>query len=169
MSDIMEATGLEKGGIYNHFESKEALALQAFDHAVSVCAERLRSALDAEQTCPDKLLGLIAYFASLVDNPPVEGGCPLLNSAIESDDAHPALRERVQGAMKRFMRLVEGIIQGGIEKGELKPGTSTRELAAFLIASLEGGLMLSKLYGDRKYLDSVVEHLSVAVRAQAIS
>ena len=32
LSDLMRATGLEKGGIYRHFESKQELAEDAFDH-----------------------------------------------------------------------------------------------------------------------------------------
>ena len=34
LSDLMGATGLEKGGIYRHFASKQALAAEAFDYAV---------------------------------------------------------------------------------------------------------------------------------------
>jgi TetR/AcrR family transcriptional regulator, transcriptional repressor for nem operon len=40
LADIMRATGLEKGGIYNHFGSKEALALEAFDYAVDAVEQR---------------------------------------------------------------------------------------------------------------------------------
>src|ERR1700738_1684582 len=40
LSDLMRATGLEKGGIYRHFESKEELAGDAFDHAWKVAHGR---------------------------------------------------------------------------------------------------------------------------------
>ena len=46
MGQLTEAIGLEKGGIYNHFPSKEALALQAFDYAVGLTAARFAAALD---------------------------------------------------------------------------------------------------------------------------
>ena len=39
LSDLMRATGLEKGGIYRHFESKEELAGDAFDHAWKVAMD----------------------------------------------------------------------------------------------------------------------------------
>ena len=39
LSDVMDVTGLEKGGIYNHFKSKEDLALQAFDYAIGLLRE----------------------------------------------------------------------------------------------------------------------------------
>ncbi len=45
MADLMAATGLQKGGIYRHFESKEALALEAFDHAIARMSERFAAAV----------------------------------------------------------------------------------------------------------------------------
>jgi len=47
MSDLMDATGLEKGGIYRHFKSKQQLAAEAFDYAWDV-AFQLRTK-DTEQ------------------------------------------------------------------------------------------------------------------------
>src|SRR4051812_45436637 len=99
MSDIMAATGLNKGGIYNHFESKDALALASFDFAVDVLATRMNALVDAEKTAPDKLLALLRVFAWNVKQAPFEGGCPLLNTAVEADDGHPELRDRVRTAL----------------------------------------------------------------------
>jgi TetR/AcrR family transcriptional repressor of nem operon len=42
LSDLMRATGLEKGGIYRHFESKQELAGDAFDHAWKIAMDTLR-------------------------------------------------------------------------------------------------------------------------------
>src|SRR4051812_41982321 len=87
MSDILSATGLNKGGIYHHFESKEALALASFERAVELIAERLSAAVDAESHAADKLQAVLRVFVRNVDDAPFEGGCPLLNTAVESDDA----------------------------------------------------------------------------------
>ena len=51
MSELMAATGLEKGGIYRHFASKDELALAAFDHMIAVQSERFRS-LDLQRNFP---------------------------------------------------------------------------------------------------------------------
>jgi len=47
LNDILAATGLEKGGIYRHFESKDELAVAAFDYAVKMLQARQRRALEA--------------------------------------------------------------------------------------------------------------------------
>ena len=66
MSDIMAATGLQKGGIYRHFGSKEQLALEAFDYAVARMADRFREALDGKENAVDRLGAVIEDRKSVV-------------------------------------------------------------------------------------------------------
>ena len=147
LSDIMAATGLEKGGIYNHFGSKDQLMLEAFDFAVRHVGNVIRQKLDAQPDAIGKLSTLVDHFSAMAEGAPIPGGCPLMNTAIESDDSMPELRERARAAMTRFLRLVEIIIREGMEhefRSDLDPGAE----AMRLIASLEGALMLRKLYGS---------------------
>ena len=95
MSDVMAATGLQKGGIYRHFGSKEQLALEAFDFAVARMADRFREALEGKENAIERLGAIVGVYAELPVNPPVSGGCPVMNTAIDSDSAHPALRDVV--------------------------------------------------------------------------
>ena len=88
MSDLMQATGLQKGGLYRHFPSKESLAQEAFDYTwEKAVSERLDGV--------DKVPGSIPRLKAMIDNfvekraHLVPGGCPLLNTAIESDDGNP--------------------------------------------------------------------------------
>src|SRR3954447_4689270 len=62
ISDIMEVTGLKKGGIYRHFESKEELALAAFDFASQQSTARLEAAVAAESNATKQLLAFIYAF-----------------------------------------------------------------------------------------------------------
>lgn len=168
MSDLMEATGLEKGGIYNHFQSKEELALEAFDYAVKLLGKCMRDKVEAEQGASNKLLALIAHFGSMVDEPPIPGGCPLMNSAIESDDAHPLMQARVQKAMGNFLGYVESIVVQGISDGQLRAELEPRQVATFIVASLEGALMLSKLYDDKNRMHLVINQMQDYVRSCSI-
>jgi TetR/AcrR family transcriptional repressor of nem operon len=167
MSDIMQATGLQKGGIYRHFESKEALALEAFDYAVQQMAGRFTDTLEGREHAVDRLHGVVDVFARLHDDPPVPGGCPMLNTAVESDDGNPALRARARTAMDGLRTLVRQTVRKGIPRGEVRADVDGDELASLLIATLEGGGALSRLYGEgvhlrraagamRKYLDERV-------------
>ena len=94
MADIMRATGLEKGGIYNHFAGKNDLALQAFDYSIGLVRQRFAAALEGKRHAAERLLAVVGVLRDMIEDPPVSGGCPLLNTAVEADDAHPALRAR---------------------------------------------------------------------------
>lgn len=160
MSDIMRVTGLQKGGIYNHFQSKDDLALQAFDFAIARIKHHTRFALRSKRHAVERLQAIIGVFSSFAENSPIKGGCPLLNTAVESDDAHPALRECAQQAMNSWLHLIHRIIETGIEKGEIRPEVSADEIATIIIATLEGAIMMSKLYGDSIYMHRVINHLN---------
>jgi len=96
LSDLMDATKLRKGGIYRHFDSKEELAAEAFDHAWSAARQRRHEGLDEIPNAVDRLKGFVRNFVEV--RAPVPGGCPLLNTAIEADDGNVVLRAGARGA-----------------------------------------------------------------------
>src|SRR5689334_11837478 len=71
LSDIMQATGLEKGGIYNHFRSKEELAIQAFDYAINEVGRIMIEHMRVHESSFDRLIALIHFFNDYFDHPPV--------------------------------------------------------------------------------------------------
>ncbi|OKH53189.1 TetR family transcriptional regulator [Calothrix sp. HK-06] len=163
MSDIMQVTGLQKGGIYNHFRSKDDLALQAFDYAVLQIQRRYREAWASKQNAIERLQAIVDVFRIYIDNPQhpiIKGGCPLLNTAIESDDAHPALKARAQQAMDSWRQLFRRIIEKGIKKGEVNPNIDADEVASILISLLEGSVMMSKLNDNSIHLERAIKHLT---------
>jgi TetR/AcrR family transcriptional repressor of nem operon len=83
-----------------------------------------------------------------------------MNTAIEADDTHPELRARARQSMTLWHRLIGRIVKDGIAAGTLAPETDSYDLASFLTAALEGGLMLSRLYDDPAHMDRVIEHLT---------
>ena len=159
MRDLITATGLEKGGIYNHFGSKEQLALEAYDFAMSRVTDALARSQDGATDAVDRLTRMIRAFARFARKPAIAGGCPIMNTAIEADDGNVELRERAKQSMTLWHRLIGRIVKDGIAAGTLAPNTDPYALAALLTSSLEGALMLSRLYGDAAYTDRVVDHL----------
>ena len=159
MSDIMRATGLEKGGIYNHFGSKDQLALEAFDYAFGLLTDRLRDALQGKTDSVDRLLTLIEIIGGQVEDGPLPGGCPILNTAIEADDTHPALRERARLAVEGWFGVVRRNVTRGVERGQIRPDVVPDEVATLMVATIEGSIMLSKLYGDPVYVRRAIEFL----------
>lgn len=159
MSDIMRATGLKKGGIYNHFANKDELALAALDFSVELVQNHYRRALRGKRQAIPRLQAVIEAFCSLMETPPVKGGCPLLNTAIDSDDTHPALRHRARQAMDMWHSLIHKIVALGVNHQQIQKLPTIDAMATVIIATLEGGLMMTQLYDDPVYLNRAKQHL----------
>ncbi len=159
MNDLVREIGLEKGGIYNHFASKEELALEAFDYAAGIMRERFQAALEGKEGVLERLFAVVDVLGGLAEDPPVAGGCPILNTAVESDSVHMELKERAREAMSGWLWLIGGLIKEGVRNGELRPDTDPRESANVVVATLEGAVMLSRRYEDPAYMKRSVDHL----------
>ncbi len=167
MASVVEATGIQKGGLYRHFESREALAYEALDFAVSQVRARFAQVLEGKTNACERLLAMLdAYDDADGADVPLAGGCPIMNTAIESDHAHPGLRERAQAAMDGWHGLLRRIVAAGLRSGEIRPGVEPARVASVFIACVEGAVMLSQLHGDTSYLKVAREHLKRHVETE---
>lgn len=157
LSDLMEATGLQKGGIYRHFANKEELAAAAFDYTWEAASKARLLNLDDETNGVDKLKQLIANFVNR--RSPVAGGCPILNTAVDADDGNAVLRTRVTKALRSWLARLQAIVKDAIERGDALPGIDPEAVATLIVASLEGALMMSRLERNDDALRRVQEHL----------
>ena len=157
VSEIMRVTGLQKGGLYNHFDSKEDLALAAWD----LLMERVnQKTMQVHRSHSSPLAQLLAHIELISSGgTQTEGGCPVANSIVESDDSNPALRKRVAKVLEQWRALITHTVARGIVAGELRADVNPDEVATRLIAALEGGHLLSNFYGESRYLRQVGDFL----------
>jgi AcrR family transcriptional regulator len=150
MNDLMQATGLEKGGLYRHFANKEELAAEAFRFAVAQNVKLRTRHLDEIPGAVDKLRRAIELFIELPSA--VAGGCPLMNTAIDADDGNGVLRALALKAIQNWRARLCKIVEAGLRAGQILPGTKPRRVANTIIATLEGALMISRLERTRAAL-----------------
>jgi TetR/AcrR family transcriptional repressor of nem operon len=144
ISDLMEATGLQKGGIYRHFESKEQLAAEAFDYAWNLAKElRLSGAAEIPNSV-DRLKHIVRNFSDRRSGL-VSGGCPLLNAAVDFDDGNPLLRAKVRRAFSAMLDSFSSIAKEGQARGEVRSEIDPCGLATLIVSTLEGGQMLARV------------------------
>ena len=154
---------MQKGGIYRHFESRDALTLEAFEFAVARVRNRFLEAVEGRKTAKDKLFALFEVARDAPREEAFHGGCPVMNLAVESDDADPKLRNAARRAMRQVIGLFEQIIAEGMKQGEFPEGDA-RARARMLVASMEGAILLTNLYKDGTYMKAVLDHLERSVR-----
>ncbi len=156
ITDIMEKAGMEKGGIYNHFKSKQELSLDAFSFSIETMSTTYQEAIRSKNASIEKLNAILEVFLLLAEGKLIPGGCPILNAAIESDDAHPALRDATRKAMNDLYDMILRIIRNGIKNGEVNSTIDSETFTTIFISTIEGSLMLTKLYNDTIYINRAI-------------
>jgi TetR/AcrR family transcriptional regulator, transcriptional repressor for nem operon len=163
ISDITDATGYTKGAIYRHFNSKEELEKETLIHLSSIMFEETKHRIKAQLNAGDKLRAVFKYFESYVTEPVVKGGCPLMNAAIEADDAHPSLKKTALHILDLLTNSVRIILENGIRYKQIRPDIDKDFYATLIIATLEGAIMMSKLRGNNDDIRRVIKHLEQEV------
>ena len=157
ISDLTKATGLTKGSIYGNFENKDEVAIAAFDYNYGVVSTAILEKAALQKHAADKLRVYLTEFGNFHQNPAMEAGCPILNTAIDADDTHIQLRGRAVRAIEKWYSHIETIIAEGIEKQEIKADINSKDFAGAFIALLEGGMMLAKVTGKMNGMKSAVK------------
>ncbi len=166
LSDLMRATGLEKGGIYRHFESKQELAGEAFDHAWKLAMDARFEGTQQIPNTVDRLKQIVRNFR-VRRTGLVPGGCPLLNTAIDSDDGNPQLRAKARRALSRWLDRLQSIAEEGQRRGEVRSDVDSGNLATLIASTLEGSLMVSRLQRKDDPLDLACRHLEEYLETKA--
>jgi TetR/AcrR family transcriptional regulator, transcriptional repressor for nem operon len=169
MNDIMAATGLTKGGLYGNFDNKDEIAALAFEYSYNKLKTELVFKIKQHHTAVDKLLAILSFHRNYSVRPPVEGGCPLLNTSVDADDAYPFLKKRAKEALNDMLGGLQHIIQKGIEYGQLKSCLHARREAEVMFAQIEGGIMMAKVSDDVKMLHHVLDNLREHIETNMIA
>jgi TetR/AcrR family transcriptional regulator, transcriptional repressor for nem operon len=164
LTDIMEVTGLAKGGVYGRFGSKDEIAVEAFDYAYGQLRDALRFKIKQQDTATGKLLAILQFYRNYSITPLLKGGCPLQNTAIDADDQLPFLKEKAAAALKEMLGSLEYIIEKGVAQGEFSKKLDPAKEAGLFFATIEGGLMMSKLSDNPKLLNTLLNYLKEQVQ-----
>ena len=158
LADLEKATGLTKGALYGNFGDKETLAYEVFLYTTTELKARFRELLRPIPTYRGKLITLFDFFASYVLEPPVAGGCPLLNSAVEADDHRTIMRPLVAREIREVVDSIAILLRKGIKAGEFEKKINVRELAYTLFCLIEGAIMFSRVERSREPMNIVIKH-----------
>jgi Transcriptional regulator len=159
LNDLTGVTGLTKGSIYGNFKNKDEVAVEAFKHNVQLMNQLFISEKEKEKTYRGKLL---IYTKVLCDSSgsklPI-GGCPILNTAIESDDTHPVLKGFAKKALLNWKNALIETLNAGINAGEFSTDLNTEQVAITILVLIEGSIMINKLTDDDNHIRLIMESL----------
>ncbi len=165
MSDIMDATKLSKGSLYVHFKDKEELAKAVVDYNLQLLGKKVSVATGKVHTAKEKLFAFIDVLTDVL-NPPVMGGCPIINFGMEADDTNPSVNQQINLAMEYTQKLIADIIRQGIKAGEFREDWNYKEFATVMFATIEGGVMIARVAGNNAKIKIINKHLKQMIEAQ---
>ena len=163
IADLTQATGLTKGSIYGNFKDKNAVAIAVFKHNVANLIDYLTKYIDQKECYVEKLLSLSESYRNLYPFMIEFGGCPLANTATESDDTHPELRELTANAMEGMVNRIVDLIEGGKRAGEIEPLVDSQKTADVIMSLIEGGTILSKTTQRKGFIMNSLEQVDYLI------
>lgn len=159
ISDITKATGLTKGAIYRHFENKSDLEQQALRSLGRLMFTDLGASIQGASNFETKMEAIFSFFEKYMHTPLYDGGCPLMNAAVEADDTNAVLRQQAYNMLAQLKASLHKIIENGIKNKQVTSGTDSSFYATIFIATLEGGIMMSKLERTSDAIGKTIMHL----------
>ncbi|TQF40554.1 TetR family transcriptional regulator [Bradyrhizobium sp. UNPF46] len=149
VADLMKEAGLTHGGFYAHFDSREALVIEAFGYAMDRSMEHWRKITG--EAAPDKRLALIAeaYLSALHrDNPGHGCSIPALGAEIARES--PKTRKAFAGKLDEMIELMADYIPN-------LPRKAARKQAIATLATMAGTMLLARIAGSSELSDEVLK------------
>ena len=169
LNDIMKATNLQKGGIYNHFKNKDEIAAEAFDYNYNRVFKRFRESLKEATTPLEKLHKIIDAYVSFAKDPIVKGGgCPIFNAAMDATNSHPELKKKARMGIEGLQTYVQIKLNEGIKAGVFKSDINVEEMAGLIIMTLEGALIMAQVKDNYECLDTASRFLRGYIQTDLI-
>ena len=159
VEELIEATGLSgKSHFYHYFPSKEALGMAVIDRQFERFTERGLAILSEPMIEPiDRLSLFIDTLVALQHEREGVTGSPFGNLAGELADSHEGFRRRLDEVFSRWTGQLDALLReaGGL----LREGADTVRLARFIVASLEGGMLMTRVTRDVGVMEGIGEDL----------
>jgi len=161
LDDVLRESGVGKGNFYYYFRSKEELGYAILEQLVSGFVERTLEPCFADPNEPP-LAQISCFLDHLVQaqrDRQCRGGCAMGNLAAELSDVHEGFRKRLASVFTTWhARLAEALIEAK-RRGQVGAVCDPDASARFLVASLEGAILLTKLSKDIGVMEQCVGEL----------
>ena len=161
LDDVLRESGVGKGNFYYHFKSKEELGYAILDQVIASFLGRTLDPCFSDAAAPR--LSQIRCFLDRVLAAQRErncvGGCALGNLASELSDVHEGFRARLSSVFSAWQERLTGVLGEAQAAGSVRSECRPDAVAQFLVASLEGAILVTKLTKDITVMERCVEEL----------
>ena len=158
IADVLKAAGVNSGSLYHFFPGKQDLLLAVLDLYRQGIGPMLLAPAWAGVADPiERVFALLARYRKNIVDTDCTYGCPIGSIALELHEPDPVVR---QALAVNFAGWTDAIVRCLDDAGDRLPAhCARRELAEFVLTTMEGSVMQARTHRDVKYFDSSVRHL----------
>jgi TetR/AcrR family transcriptional regulator, transcriptional repressor for nem operon len=157
IADVLKRSEANSGSLYHFFPGKQDLLLAVLGAYRSGIDEMLLQPAWGHVKDPiERIFALLARYRELVVQTECFYGCPIGSLALELHEPDPPVRELLAA---NFLAWTEAVQRCIVEAGERLPRINSRELAEFVLTTMEGAVMQSRTFRDVAYFDRSVSQL----------
>jgi TetR/AcrR family transcriptional repressor of nem operon len=165
IQDIMRQANISKGGVYNHFKSKDEIFAAVLSEARKIWRERNLAGLDQIDKPVEKIKKLLENYRDryLKDSGTFPGGCIFVTLSVELDDQRPTFSQELNEGFVRLKAMIKRYLDQGKKFGELKAEVDTEAVTEMVFSGMIGA---SVIYGTEKStvtldrcIDALIDYL----------
>jgi TetR/AcrR family transcriptional repressor of nem operon len=165
IGEILKESGVGKGNFYYYFKSKEELGYAIIENNFKRFSEEVTGkAFGNNRAALVQLYDFLDILFDIHRKRNCAGGCRLGNMAMEMSDIHEEFRRRFQEVFDGWEAQIAAILRTAQVNGQLVDHTDLLALAQFIIASVEGAILLAKVKKDITILERCFTELKRYIR-----
>lgn len=158
IAQILSESGARSGSLYYFFPTKEDLLAAVLEkylgmlnsHVIEPAFERVSDPIE-------RVFAVLDGYRQLLLATDFDLGCPIGNLALEVSNSHPNVRRLIRENFDAWCESIRRCIEDA--GGRLPPDVNPSELARFVLATMEGAVMLARAYRDFQPFDDAVNQL----------
>lgn len=158
IADVLKRSNANSGSLYHFFPGKQDLLIAVLQMYRTGIHEMLLEPAWSHVADPiERIFALLARYRQLVVQTECFYGCPIGSLALELHEPDPPVRELLAANFQAWTEAVQRCI---VDAGDrLPPRLDSRELAEFVLTTMEGAVMQSRTFRDVSYFDRSVNQL----------
>jgi len=161
IEDILERSNSSKGGLYNHFRSKDELFLSVLSEARKIWRSKVLQGLNETKDPIMKIKKLLQQYADeyLKDVADIPGGCVFVTLSVELDDQRPDFSAKIADGFDRFLAMIKRFLDEAKATGRLRRDADTDMVSRVLFAGMLGASVLYGIDKSSETLDKCIAAL----------
>ncbi len=158
MAELLAHSEVNSGSFYHFFESKESLLRAVLEEYLAALYPQVIDPAFAQTSEPiERIFAILAGYRGRILQTECRYGCPLGRLALEIDPENRPAHNLIAQNFKGWIGAVRSCLEQA--QDQLPPGTNIDALATYVLAVMEGGVMIGRSYGSIEPFDLAVLQL----------